>query len=81
MMTDNLGREDIYDLMADCNCPRCRSYTVCARLREQRFFCMKGKSPTNCVHDELGCACPDCPVGAELGKGMVYYCRYDRSVE
>jgi hypothetical protein len=81
MAESNLGDDELYDKMTRCLCTRkCPSYSVCAKIREQRFFCMKGKSPTNCVHDEVGCICPECPVGNELGKTRVYYCRYDEGI-
>lgn len=79
-MTEYVEGDRIYELMTDCICPpSCPSYTVCAKIRSQRFYCMKGKSPTGCIHDELGCVCQDCDVGKELGKGAIYYCRYDRT--
>ena len=65
------------DLMTDCICLNCSSYTVCAKMRFQSFFCVNGKSPTNCIRTERGCICSECSVGKELGKEHEYYCRQD----
>ncbi len=62
----------------NCICPKCPSYNKCAQFRSQRSFCIAGKSPSDCIKNEKGCVCGDCPVGQELGKKEQYYCRYDR---
>jgi len=73
--------ESLSDLMArygpECVCPKCPSYTTCAKVRSQRIFCLTGKSPSNCIRMERGCVCPNCPVSSALEKGDRYYCMRD----
>ncbi|MFP4171052.1 MAG: DUF2769 domain-containing protein [Methanomassiliicoccales archaeon] len=60
--------------MEQCICPTCPSYNRCARFRSQKVFCVKGKSPTDCIKERKGCKCGECPVGKELGLLGEYFC-------
>lgn len=60
-------------LRKKCPCPTCPTYTECAEERDERLFCIYGKSP-DCVNREIRCICPSCSVHAEFGFKKVYYC-------
>jgi len=68
------GREqEIRKIEQLCHCPGCPSYNECAKKKEERAFCAKGKSV--CITDQNGCICSSgCPVAEELGLMHQYYC-------
>ena len=61
---------------SECVCPKCPSFTICAKMRWQSIFCLSGKSPTDCIRVERGCLCLECAVASALGKDKQYYCMY-----
>ncbi len=70
-----------------CMCPKCPTYTGCAKNAQELLFCMKGKSFMCITHDK-GCLCPDCPVTKEYGLKNKSFCmkgaekaqRYERTI-
>jgi len=63
----------IEGMKAQCICGRCPSYDECACSLLERLYCIQGRSP-ECIADELGCVCPDCPVARAYGMVNQYYC-------
>ncbi len=72
-----LGPEEVRNMMDDkrkkCTCASCPSYNECTSAKKELIFCLVGKSK-DCMIDEVGCICPDCPVTAELELLNTYYC-------
>jgi len=64
-----------------CDCPACPTYNSCAGDKEERVFCLAGK--TDCIREEdmQGCICPSCRVQEELGLEKMYYCVYGNAKE
>jgi hypothetical protein len=62
----------IADVMAKCICPQCPSWIPEAAEKGEGGYCAVGVS--ECIVDEVGCICPDCPVTAEKGLMWGYYC-------
>ena len=60
-------------LKAECICPDCPTYNLCAERAGELLYCFLGRSP-ECMSEELGCNCPDCPVAARAGLSELYYC-------
>jgi hypothetical protein len=56
-----------------CTCPKCPTFTACAREAEERLFCLQGKS-FMCISGEKGCICPKCPVTPALGLKYRFFC-------
>jgi|WetSurMetagenome_2_1015567.scaffolds.fasta_scaffold57870_2 hypothetical protein len=56
-----------------CICPKCPTYTNCAKDAKERIFCLKGKSFA-CISFEKGCICPTCPVTAKCGMKYKNFC-------
>lgn len=71
------GPEEVRNLMEEykkkCTCAACPTYNECTSQKKELIFCLLGKSK-DCLIDELGCICPDCPVSAELDLKNTYYC-------
>jgi hypothetical protein len=59
--------------MGMCNCPKCPTYTKCAKNAKELIFCLKGKS-FMCISEEKGCICPGCPVWDECGMKHKFFC-------
>ena len=59
--------------MRECTCPKCPTYTDCAKDAKELLFCMKGKSFT-CISEAKGCICPGCPVTIEYGLRYKFFC-------
>ena len=58
---------------AECTCPKCPTYTSCAKNAQELLFCMKGKS-FMCISEDKGCICPSCPVTSEYGLKNKFFC-------
>ena len=56
-----------------CICPKCPTYTNCAKNAKELLFCITGKS-FMCIPAEKGCKCPDCPLTPELGLKCKSFC-------
>ena len=56
-----------------CTCPKCPTYTNCAKNAKELLFCNAGKS-FMCISDEKGCICPTCPVAMEMGLKHKFFC-------
>jgi len=56
-----------------CICPKCPSYTSCAKNAKELLFCATGKS-FMCIDQEKGCICPGCPVTKQLGLKNKFFC-------
>lgn len=65
--------KEIERLKGLCICPDCPSYNKCAEQQRELLYCFLGKSP-QCIKDEQGCTCPQCPVAAEGDLVNLYYC-------
>ncbi len=60
-------------VFANCVCAKCPSWTPeCAEKGEKGGYCAVGKS--ECITEEKGCICGDCPVAEKLGLKWGYYC-------
>ncbi len=59
-------------VMANCICPQCPSWVPEASEKGEGGYCATGMS--ECIVDEVGCICADCPVTAEMGLEWGYYC-------
>ncbi len=55
-----------------CICPGCPTYNDCMRGKNERMFCVAGKS--SCEVTQQGCICPTCPVTAILGLTHTFCC-------
>ena len=67
-------RNQMLDRMKkECICTDCPSYNDCAKMNGELLFCSIGKSP-NCIIDEKGCICPECPIAKRLELENVYFC-------
>ncbi len=64
-----------------CQCPGCPTYSEKAKKKDERVFCLGGKSKCIKEDDMQGCICPDCPVQSELGLDQMYYCVYGSAKE
>ena len=62
------------DLKGMCNCPKCPTYTSCAKSAMEGLFCGYGAS-FHCITDVKGCICAKCPVAKELGLGHAVFCQ------
>jgi hypothetical protein len=57
----------------NCICKNCPSWTpACDENGEWGGYCASGK--TECITDEKGCVCPECPVTEKMGLKWGYYC-------
>jgi len=59
-------------VMENCICPQCPSWIPEAAEKGEGGYCAVGMS--ECIVDEVGCICPDCPVTEEKGLMWGYYC-------
>ncbi len=59
-------------VMENCICPQCPSWVPEASEKGEGGYCLTGMS--ECIVDEVGCVCADCPVTAEMGLEWGYYC-------
>lgn len=57
----------------ECTCPKCPTYTNCAKNAKELLFCMKGKS-FMCISEAKECICPSCPVTNEYGLKNKFFC-------
>lgn len=64
------GQERLWE---ECICPQCPTYTPCAGGEQERLFCVAGRSP-RCITEDLGCACPACPVTEEMSLEYLTFC-------
>ena len=70
-----------------CICPKCPTYTNCAKNAKELLFCATGKS-FMCISEEKGCNCPTCPVTPEYGMKYQKFClrgsemaqRYEKTI-
>ncbi|MBI0584030.1 MAG: DUF2769 domain-containing protein [Methanomassiliicoccus sp.] len=72
----NMGEEwekEIAKLKEECICPDCPTYNECAGKIGEKLYCFLGKSP-ECIENELGCSCPDCPITVRAELENLYYC-------
>lgn len=53
-------------------CPGCPTYNDCMRGKDERMFCVAGRSICDIV--QQGCICPTCPVTKILGLTHMFYC-------
>jgi len=57
----------------NCVCKTCPSWTpACDEKGEVGGYCALGKS--ECITEEKGCICPECPVTKKLDLKWGYYC-------
>lgn len=66
-------------VMENCICPQCPSWIPEASEKGEGGYCATGIS--ECIIDEAGCVCPDCPVTAQLGLEWGYYCTRGSAAE
>jgi len=62
------------ELKGRCNCPKCPTYTSCAKNAMEGLFCGYGAS-FHCISEQKGCICTTCPVAKELGLGHAVFCQ------
>jgi hypothetical protein len=56
-----------------CTCPKCPTYTNCAKNAKELLFCNTGKSFMG-ISEEKGCICPTCPVAMDMGLKHKLFC-------
>jgi hypothetical protein len=66
-------------VMENCICPQCPSWVPEASEKGEGGYCATGMS--ECIIDEAGCICADCPVTAEMGLEWGYYCTRGSAAE
>ena len=66
-------------VMENCICPQCPSWIPEAAEKGEGGYCAVGIS--ECIVDEAGCICPDCPVTQEKGLAWGYYCTRGSAAE
>lgn len=66
-------------VMEQCICPQCPSWIPEAAEKGEGGYCAVGRS--ECIVDEAGCICPDCPVTAEKDLRWGYYCTRGSAAE
>ena len=76
VMTDE---EKMTYVMENCICPQCPSWVPEASEKGEGGYCATGMS--ECIIDEVGCICSECPVTAELGIEWGYYCTRGSAAE
>ena len=67
---DDSGGIDIVWARAHCTCKNCPTYVECG---EAGAFCL-GLAPSNCIHHDMGCICPGCPVFTRYHLNAQLYC-------
>jgi hypothetical protein len=72
-MTPEEQRAGMEKGRADCICPKCPTYTLCAKNAQELLFCATGKS-FMCISEERSCNCPTCPVTPEYGMKYQKFC-------
>lgn len=65
--------DTVADLKSKCPCPTCPTYNTCASKAGEKLFCVLGKS-FMCISEDKGCACPQCPIGKEVGLKYQKFC-------
>lgn len=68
----NLARNSEH-LKGECICKECPTYNACAGDAGELLYCVNGQS-FHCIHDDLGCICPSCPVADEIGLVHLTFC-------
>ncbi|MEN6443911.1 MAG: DUF2769 domain-containing protein [Methanoregula sp.] len=63
----------LHDIIATCKCPTCPSYNRCAREKEEKFYCFRGKSMF-CISENRGCLCLTCAFSKEIGMKYYEFC-------
>lgn len=71
--------EMIAYVMENCICPECPSWIPEATELGEGGYCAVGVS--ECIVDEVGCICADCPVTLEKGLMWGYYCTRGSAAE
>jgi hypothetical protein len=66
-------------VMEQCICPQCPSWIPEAAEKGEGGYCAVGES--ECIVEEVGCICPDCPVTAEKDLQWGYYCTRGSAAE
>lgn len=66
------GKELNQDLRERCECEACPTYGLCARMGEEKLFCLWGDS--ECISLGRTCICPSCTVAQEMGMKNMFYC-------
>lgn len=67
-------RDDAIDeLKKECICPECPTYNKCAGDAGELLFCFLERSK-ECIKEQMGCNCPDCPLAGRAGLVNLYYC-------
>ncbi|MGC9518015.1 MAG: DUF2769 domain-containing protein [Methanomicrobiales archaeon] len=74
-MSDKDREKAIKSLKQQCICGKCPTYNECAKNAAEGLFCVLGKSE-ECINDDLGCICTECPLAQGMGVGKVFntYC-------
>lgn len=68
-------QNSINSLKQQCICYKCPTYNDCAKNAEEGLYCILGESE-ECINNDIGCICPDCPLAQAMGVGTVFntYC-------
>jgi hypothetical protein len=61
-----------------CTCKQCPSFKECG---EVIGYCFPTIGKSNCIKDENGCICGNCPVTTQLDLKQGYYCTRDSEKE
>jgi len=63
----------IGELMKMCTCPKCPTFTDCAKNAMEGLFCSMGHS-FHCITKNNGCICTGCPVAKMQGLTHTSFC-------
>lgn len=70
-MNQNEMEEKKEMVLSMCICPSCPSWVECD---EDGGFCFVTIGKSECISEEKGCVCGQCPVTEELGLTHEFYC-------
>lgn len=58
-------------VLSMCVCKQCPSFMECG---ESIGYCLSTIGKSNCIKEEKGCICGDCPVTTQMDLKHDYYC-------
>jgi hypothetical protein len=74
-MSETDRKDAIENYKGSCICHTCATYNQCASDKNEKLFCVTGKSK-DCISEPKGCECPTCPLAKSLDVGVIFntYC-------
>lgn len=70
-------------VMSMCTCAGCPSYKDCSQEggEKELGFCFPTIGKSNCITEEKGCICGECPVTEKMGLKNIYFCTKGSEME